>query len=82
MPIIRGTVTSIKSGETYSTIGLEDTDGTYHLLVVWEKNAREIPPFLHGIWLSILRDALLNGNTVDINHPEGSGYVVEITLFK
>ena len=85
MPVFTGEPDKVFVNEIIAVVTLTQvaTDTTEHFLL-WSEIGKTYTPserLLHGMWLSLVRDALADGRNVRVAHPDGSALITSLTTF-
>ena len=84
MATLKGTVSQLEVYETFAWARIEEaSSGDIEKVTVWSE-AEDYSPqqrLVHGIWMSILREALVNRLTVEVYHPDDSSLVTSVHVF-
>jgi hypothetical protein len=84
MPSVEGAIRSINLFDTFCCVRVLKTDDTFQFLLLWsygstqEDNAKN--RLLHGMYLSLARDAFLHNRTVTLTHDTGSSLVTSFVV--
>jgi hypothetical protein len=82
MAIMTGTVTCIRVFDDAGFTQLVDAAGQTETFILWFAPP-EISAFeriMHTTWVSLLREALVNGLPVTVIHPDGNGRLSTVQL--
>ena len=83
MPTVQGTVSEIDVFEEYAWVKIEDSGDT-ETVFIWSNYAADYSPqqrLVHGAWLSLLREALVNRLQVSVYHPSDSSMMSSLDLY-
>jgi hypothetical protein len=82
MAQMTGTVTCVRVFDDAGFTQLIDTAGEKETFILWFAPP-EISAFervMHSMWVSLLREALVNGLPVTVVHPDGNARVTTVQL--
>ena len=83
MPVVQGTVDRIFVNPSFCCVTVRTAATQQKLLLLWSYFAQEDNAsnrLLHGSYLSLVREALVNGRRVELFHATGSALVDSVTL--
>jgi hypothetical protein len=83
MPVVQGTVDRIFLNPIFCCVTVRTAPTQQKLMLLWsyltqEDNASN--RLLHGSYLSLVREALVQGARVELAHATGSSFVDSVTL--
>jgi hypothetical protein len=84
MPVVTGSIRSIHIFDFFCCVKVLKEDDTSQFLLLWsyggaqEDNAKN--RLLHGMFLSLARDAFLNNRTATLSHASGSAIVTAFRI--
>jgi len=82
MPIMTGTVSCIRVFDDAGFTQLVDSAGDEEIFILWFAPP-EISAFeriMHSTWVSLLREAMVNGLPVSVVHPDGNARITSLQL--
>ena len=82
MALMTGNVTCVSVVDDAGFTQLVDTAGETETFILWfappEVSAFE--RIMHSMWVSLLREALVNGLRVTVAHPDGNARITNVQL--
>lgn len=85
MASVKGSVSQLYVTDGWAKSVIEDAaTGDSETVVVWSDYAEEYSPqqrLVHGNWMAMLREGLVNRLTVEVVHPDDSSLVSSVYIY-
>lgn len=84
MPSFNGVPDKIWINEIVGVVTLRPSTGPVEHFIVWSEIGQTYTPsdrLRHGMWLSLLRDALADGREVQVLHGYGDAFVTSLRAY-